>query len=193
MSSLRIVAWFFVTILIDGDYIIVSNHVCRDLVLYDVPEHNPFRELIPLTSRHPVLLQIIVANAALHMYNASQKSLILNATSSPLNHRSSAIQQQESFRDALVAKQRALRLLKTALANIASVDVDVTLAVVLLFIEFELIDSGRNGWKHHINGARTIIQIFCGSIISTQNAMSPLRTCLISHCLVYVTSLHSIP
>ena len=176
--------------------IIVASDVCRDLVLYDIPKHNPFRELIPLTHEHPVLLQIIIANSALHMSNASQKSLLLDTPAFPLRHStslmtsppssSSAIQQPDSYNDALAAKQRALYLLKSALTSIASADIDVTLAVVLLFVEFELIDSGRDNWRHHINGARTIIQTLCGSNISTQTTMSPLRSCLISNCLVYI-------
>lgn len=176
---------------------IVASDVCGDLVLYDIPKHNPFRELIPLTHQYPILLQIIIANSALHLSNACQKSLASDMTTSPLRHRtrllglrysgSSGTQQQESYHDALIAKQRALSLLKYALTSIASVDIDVTLAVVLLFIEFELIDSGRDNWRYHINGARTIIKTLCASNISTQTAMSPLRSCLISNCLVYVT------
>ena len=52
---------------------LVASDVCRNLVLYDTPHLNPFRELIPLTRQDPILLQIIVANSALHMFNASQK------------------------------------------------------------------------------------------------------------------------
>ena len=181
--------------------IIVATDVCRDLVLYDIPKHNLFRELIPLAHQHPALLQIIIANSALHMSNACQKSLVLDTTAFFLRHptsllgspcsSSSAIQQPESYNDALAAKQRALHLLKSALTSIASVDIDVILAVVLLFIEFELIDSGRDNWRYHLNGARTIIERLCGSNISTQIAMSPLRSCLISNCLVYVGQLDS--
>jgi hypothetical protein len=160
--------------------LLVASHVCKDLVLYDVPKHNPFRELIPLTHHHPVLLQIIIANSALHMSNASQKSLVLSTKC--------ATRQPESYQDALVAKQRALCLLNSALSSIASVNVDVTLAVVLLFIDFELLDTGQENWKHHINGARTIIETLCASSLSTQKEMSPLRSSLISNCLVYVDS-----
>lgn len=67
-----------------------------------------------------------------------------------------------------------------------SMDVDVTLAVVLLFIEFELIDSGRDNWRYHVDGARTMIETLCQPKISAQTTMSPLRSCLVSNCLVYV-------
>lgn len=199
MSYLRLLAQSLILINV---HITVASDVCRDLVLYDIPKHNPFRELIPLTHQYPVLLHVIIANSALHMSNACQKSLVLDTTAFPLHHgtsllgspcsSSSAIHQLGSYNDALAAKQRALYLLKSALTGIASVDIDVTLAVVLLFIEFELIDSGRDNWKHHINGARTIIETLCGLNMATQTAMSPLRSCLISNCLVYVGPLDSI-
>jgi hypothetical protein len=168
--------------------IVVASDVCRDLVLYDIPKHNPFRQLIPLAHQHPILLQIIIANSALHMSNACQKSFLLGSSSPDSS--SSVKQLPDSYNDALAAKQKALYLLQSALTSIASVDVDVTLAVVLLFIEFELIDSGRDNWRYHINGARTIIETLCGSNITTQTDMSPLRSCLISNCLVYVNSKH---
>lgn len=82
----------------------------------------------------------------------------------------------ETFHDALRAKQRALCLLKSALENMASVDVDVTLAVVLLLIRFELIDSGRGRWIFHINGARSIIEKMIAFGLETATALSPLRS-----------------
>jgi hypothetical protein len=172
----------------------VASEVCKDLVIYDVPKHNPFYDLIPLTKQHEILLHIIIANSALHMSNASQKLLISDTTAFPVQYcpntlgssSFSTIQRPKSYRDALVAKQRALHLLNSALNDMPPADIDVTLAVVLLFIEFELIDSGKDNWRWHINGARTIIDILCGSNKLAHTAMSSLRSCLISNCLVYV-------
>ncbi len=172
----------------------VANEVCKDLVIYDVPNHNPFYDLIPLTKQHEVLLHIIIANSALHMSNASQQLLISDTTAFPLKYcpnklgstslGSSTIQRPKLYQDALTAKQRALRLLNSALNDMASADIDVTLAAVLLFIEFELIDSGKDNWRSHINGARTLIDMLGGSNESARTTMSPLRSCLISNCLV---------
>ncbi len=177
---------------------VVASDVCRDLVLYDNPEHNVFRQLIPLTHEYLILLQVIIANSALHMSNAYQKSTALAGTSQPslvlpraelsrcTDSNSAAIQQLRSRKDSLAAKQRALRLLRAALDDIAAADIDVTLAVVLLLIECELIDSGRNNWTYHVSGARTLIEKLCPSGLSSQSALAPLRRCLISNCLVYV-------
>lgn len=176
----------------------VARDVCKDLVLYDTPSHNPRRQLVPLSQQHPVLLQIMIANSALHMSNTRQGSLFWNSRSSspssattPSSSSSlcpTSPSYEQSYYDALEAKQRALQLLKNDLPSLASVDVDVTLAVVLLFIEFELIDTGRDSWKHHVNGARIMIHALCQPTILKQTTMSPLRRCLISNCLVYVDS-----
>ena len=171
--------------------------VCRDLVLYDTPRHNLFRELVPLTYNHPVLLQTIIANSALHMSNTHQKSILLSGSTTPLTGSGSSRGQSrdstasassyfEAYHDALAAKQRALQLLQGGLARIASANVDVTLAVMLLLINLELIDTGRDNWRYHIRGTRTLIRTLCGPEGSMKKDMSPLRSCLISNCLMYV-------
>ena len=177
----------------------VASNVCKDFVVYDTPEHNPFRELIPMTHDHPLLLQIIIANSALHMSNTCQDPLSSPTTPSlspsqtgPLSSADSTrpvAQRLKSHNDALVAKQRALCLLRSTLTTIASANIEVTLAVVLLFIEFELIDCGRDSWRHHVHAARAIIKALFEHNTPRQGMMSPLRSCLVSHCLVYVHQL----
>ncbi|KAK9235252.1 fungal-specific transcription factor domain-containing protein [Lipomyces kononenkoae] len=175
-----------------------ASDVCRDLVLYDIPKHNPFRLLIPMAYQQPILLQTIIASSALHMSNACQRSsrsssiftMIASTQSSTSLLSSLSIgpcmtSRPETFHDALRAKQQALCLLKSALEDMASADVDVILAVVLLLIGFELIDSGRGSWIFHINGARIIIEKLIASAPATETALSPLRSWLVSNCLVY--------
>lgn len=182
-------------------YVSVATDLCRDLVLYDIPKHNPFRELIPMIHQHPLLQHIIVANSALHMSNACEKLLTLHQSGFPLSLEtdipdfsrpiSPSLKQTESYSSALAAKQKALVLLRSALSNPTSMDVDVILAAVLLFIELEILDSGRDNWRHHINGARTIIEKFCHPSMLTPASMTPLRCSLVSNCLVYASSLDS--
>lgn len=141
-------------------------------------------------------MRIIVANSALHMSNASQKLTFLDKVTSNNNYNvgtvisqdfgSSVIQRSRSYDDALVAKQSALHHLTHLISDIKLADIDVTLAAVLLFVEFELIDSGRENWKHHIAGARTVIKILNQSKTMVHATMSPLRSYLLSNCLVYV-------
>ncbi|ETS79711.1 hypothetical protein PFICI_09564 [Pestalotiopsis fici W106-1] len=164
------------------------------LVLYDIPNQNPFRELIPMIHQHPVLLHIIVANSALHMSNSSQGLLSANQNPLSASHtevmdsacwQSSQSDQAGSYYYALAAKQRALCLLRPALDNPLSMNNDVILAVVLLFIEFELLDSGRDDWKHHISGAKAIIEKLCLPSTFTPTVMTPLRRSLVSNFVVF--------
>lgn len=127
------------------------------------------------------------------MSNAGQDIMSFDATSvSPQSHWSEQCQnspdphQIKARQDALVAKYKALYFLQAVLTSKISLDIDVTLAVVTLFIEFELLESARDNWAHHINGARTIIKRTCGIELSMQMHMTPLRSFLVSNCLVYV-------
>lgn len=185
------------------NYAEVAINLSKDLVLYDFPDRNPFRDLIPLAQHYPVLLQIIIAISALHMSNTEQKSLVLPTTTSslrsephsptPCSASKSVSSRPKSYNDALIAKQCALRMLRIVLVNPrpTEVDVDVALGAVLLFIQFQLVDSGRDHWRQHIDGARTIMQTYFGSNIATRSQASPLRRCLAANCLVYVNHLNS--
>jgi hypothetical protein len=174
----------------------VASDVCKDLILYDSPKENQFRELIPLAHNYPMLLEIIVATSAMRMSHASQKSAWSHAATGLICHSTNPTASQHQYSGAypqarshaLVAKFKALKLLQSALSGEVTIDLDVVLAVVLLFVEFELLDSGRDNWIHHIDGARKIIEKLCGSNVVTARSMSPLRRCLVSNCLMYMDS-----
>lgn len=150
-----------------------------------------------MTQNNPILLYIIIANSALRMSNVYDKPPALSAATSVSSDQVSpsdspsrtptSPRPAKPYGDALAAKYKALSLLQGALINPGSVDTDVTLATVLLFIECELMESGRDNWACHISGARAIIERLCGPEVWTETSMSPLRRCLISNCLVYVS------
>jgi hypothetical protein len=175
---------------------LVASDVCKDLILYDTPNKNHFRELIPLAHDYPVLLQIIIAISAIRMSHTRQKIArphgttgLLHQSETPTTPQSQdCVAHSQTRSDALAAKFKALNFLQSALSNEAPMDLDVTLAVVLLFVEFELLDSGRDDWIHHIDGARKIIEKLCGLKVFSVGTISPLRRCLISNCLMYVDS-----
>lgn len=147
-----------------------------------------------MTQVHPMLLHVIVANAALHMSNAHhvaaavERSTLYSGAEKnallPIQSRWSVFRNAAIYGDALAAKQRALYSLRHALMDRDAMHTDVTLATVLLLTEFELLDSGRDTWRHHINGAREIISALWKPELSGQTLMSPLRNCLISTCLM---------
>jgi hypothetical protein len=149
-------------------------------VLYDNAKDNSFRALIPMTQHFPVLLQIMVANSALRMANAYHSSLTQDLTQDSTS--ASSLIHLKFYRDALTAKQYAFQMLRGTLENINKANIDAMLAVVLLFTEYELIDSGRDSWKHHINGAKAIIQKLCK--LDSSIPLSKLRSFLISNLLV---------
>ncbi|PLN81282.1 fungal-specific transcription factor domain-domain-containing protein [Aspergillus taichungensis] len=115
-----------------------SNFV-KELVIYDVPDQNPVRQLLRYSREYPVLLQVIVATSAHHLYNISPS-------------------QTSVLRDALSSKGKALELLTAALGNIGRFDVNIMLAVVMLLIYFEWIQSGKNTWRIHLEGAKSLIR-----------------------------------
>lgn len=147
-----------------------------------------------MTRQHPVLLHIIIANSALRMSNSCQKASIADTETFAIKKcratrempRSSPA--STSYKHALAAKQLALHMLQSAINGVSSNYLDATLAVILLFIDFELIDTGHDNWTYHIGGAKELIKTIFGSNRLAKAPMSPLRRFLISNCLVYVLS-----
>lgn len=61
--------------------------------------------------------------------------------------------------DALVAKQKALQMMPSALESIDTIGGHVILAAALFLVNTELIESGRNGWQPHLEGTRKIMSL----------------------------------
>jgi len=68
-----------------------------------------------------------------------------------------------------MAKQNALQLLSYSLADMRSTNFDIILASILLFINFELIESGKDSGRIHVEGAKSLI----GCIISSSSTSGP--------------------
>ena len=169
-----------------------ASQLCADMVVYDMPEQNPMRDLIPAISDHPVLLQVILANAALHVFNISRDTPDLSAYQQQkkrcLTEYYAAVSRyggpiSSSYRDALVAKQQALSLLARNVAIVNKSNIDLVLATILLFVNYDLIESGKDKWKVHMEGARKLIDRM-GTPAYRPHAMSRLRLCLLSDFLV---------
>ncbi|EJP68284.1 acriflavine sensitivity control protein acr-2 [Beauveria bassiana ARSEF 2860] len=157
-----------------------TNRVCKDLVSHDVPSENPFRSLLPLTKAHPLLQYIIVAASAAHMSNLMKAPLPTmkeNRMIASSRHDAS----QQALQHALVAKHKALLLMRDAVENIDVIGGDVALAAALFFVNVELIESGKHGWKAHLEGAGRIMSLLEPSA-STDNT---LRNYMLSDCFIY--------
>ncbi|EFR03821.1 acriflavine sensitivity control protein acr-2 [Nannizzia gypsea CBS 118893] len=153
-----------------------TDQMCRDLVTYDVPRHNPYRDIVPLIRDHELLLHVIVANSAIHISNMLSKG----------PSRFNGVPGQYPHRDALVAKQKTLQLLNQSMDNIDAVDPEVVLTAILLSINYELVSSGKDDWKVHVEGAQKLIDYFgLPKRTDLSSAMSALRDHVVSDCLIY--------
>ncbi|PKK49923.1 hypothetical protein CI102_8713 [Trichoderma harzianum] len=156
-----------------------TTRVCKDLVSNDGPECNPFRSLIPLTRAHPLLQHIIVAASAAHMSNLIRMGLPYpDGGFIPANRDAASTR---ALNDALVSKHTALKLMSTAIQNLDTINADVVLAASLFFINVELIESGKHGWRAHLEGAAKIMSF----LQLTKAWDSSLRDYLLSDCFIY--------
>ncbi|KAL1593399.1 hypothetical protein SLS60_011007 [Paraconiothyrium brasiliense] len=170
------------------------TQICMDMVIYDGgPGHNPFRDLVPATIAYPTLLHIILAGSAQHVFNISQDP-ITPSTYQPDKRPCLVLYYQSvsrfggpmktSYADALLAKQQALSLMAKSVASLTPANADVILATILMFINYDLIESGRDKWRIHVEGARKIIERL-DTPPYLQQPMSKLRLAVLSDFLVF--------
>jgi len=153
---------------------LVATAVCQDLVSVDQHDRNPFRTLVPLSGKFDFLEAIIVATGAMHMaslhgsrqtYQPSRTELI----------------------DALVAKDKAIRLLRTTISDLMSRPENqaMVLAATVFLINVDLIDSGKGGWQAHIEAATALMS----SVHQLAQMMDPSLVTLVdaiaADCLTY--------
>lgn len=163
----------------------VCSRLCQDLVTYDIPSHNPYRNLVAMTKEHPFLLQVIIANSAIHISNLHSHRPPIHSVMNEMSFAPpDAVISTRFKRDALMAEQLALQRLRQALASIDRTGQDVVLTGILLFINFELMSSGKDGWKVHVDGARRIIDDFDFSLVSPSAETTMLHDYVVSDCLM---------
>ncbi|KAF2201596.1 hypothetical protein GQ43DRAFT_371055 [Delitschia confertaspora ATCC 74209] len=170
--------------------------LCGDIVINDDPGQNPMRDLVPATSMYPLLRHVMVANSAFHVHNLSRQLVIQSRYQERQTTPITPYYQtgfdgpfQSSYRDALLSKQAGLSLLSQSVEVVNQWNFDIILAAVILFINYDLIESGKDSWKVHFQGARKLISLLGdarGLGIQTQHLpMSKLRTCLLADSIVF--------
>lgn len=150
-----------------------ANSVCRDLVAVD--HQNPFRIMIPLISRFDYLHEIVVATSAMHLVAL---------------HRFQGRSAPTQLVDALVAKGKAIRLLREAVSSATPTSQAMVLAAIVFFVNLDLIDSGRGAWKKHIEAAEILISSLhhghtSGSGPQLEASIAPLADAIAADCLTY--------
>jgi hypothetical protein len=119
--------------------------------------------------------RIVIANSALHFANATKLDrLALDEQQGPT---------LRAYKDALVAKHNALLLLSEALGNRHSMNSDFVLASIMLFIEFELLDSSTKEWRFHVEGARQLMVYLQQNGQPASSTLGNLRNCLVYNCV----------
>lgn len=151
------------------------------MVLYDVPHKNPYRRLIPLVCKSPVLRSAMSAVAACHyMHSYHQKSF--NKTfEQRLGARRSSSKAHEVFSKSpdptirtiyeqfLMFKHRTLYLLGQSLADPKEKNDETTIASILLLITLDMVESGQGDWKVHVDGAIGLIKNRLGQVAGNLN------------------------
>ncbi|KAF2492503.1 hypothetical protein BU16DRAFT_424686, partial [Lophium mytilinum] len=150
-----------------------ASHVAQDMVIYDLPEQNTFHSLLKYIGSYPMLRNMVIATSAYLLSNRFTPDT-----------RPSTL-----YNDALTAKHRAIGMLRPALQNIDTMDPNIVLASITLFILFELIDSGKNSWRIHVEGAKMLL-LHYNSQQSYESVSTPLMSDaanagLISECIVF--------
>ena len=168
-----------------------GRNVCKDLVIEDIPDRNPFRKLLSLADEHLVLRYIIIGTAALHFANSSAllEPSTLNVQSNPSNGGSQTQiirtgTSLQAYKDALSAKQEALGLLANTIADTGRKDDEVILASMMLFVKFELLDCSMNDWRFHTQGAKQLMAYLSENRRPELSSLSELRDSLMSNCIV---------
>ena len=170
-----------------------ATQLCEVMVVYDMPGQNPIRDIIPATSAYPLLLQILIANSAFHVFNISNNPMDHSSYQSEQNPTVMAYYQavsrfggplKSAYKDALVAKQKALELLAQHIASVNETNIDLILVTILMFVNYALVESGRDKWKVHMDGALNLIKRL-GEPPYLQRPMSRLRQTILSDFLVF--------
>lgn len=151
----------------------VATTVCRDLVSIDQDSQNPFRIMLPLINRFDYLQAIVIATSAMHL-----------ATLHRIRGRPST---GTELVDALSAKGLAIRLLRNAVDSVTPSNRAPLLAAIVFFVNLDLIDSGKGGWKAHVQAARSLISSIYqpDSAKQIDTTLAPLADAIAADCLTY--------
>ncbi|OBT72123.1 hypothetical protein VF21_09168 [Pseudogymnoascus sp. 05NY08] len=158
-----------------------ANILCVQAVLYDISGNNPFRGLMAMIRSSPLILNCILATSASHATNYLYPSFFLSDTNSPLAVpcSSTGIQPvpKPSFYYALLYKQRVLTQLRKDIQDPAGLHGDLVIAPIALLVWIEMIESGKDTWRIHLNGLKRLTEMrdegIANEIGGSRDASSP--------------------
>lgn len=138
-------------------------------MLYDFEPANPFKEFIRLIPSCPGLRHAVISVAALHqafriasaLCNEKKITCPSNPNEAQISQRDEQVQhlhQLPAYYDALSHKQQTLSFLRSEAYVGCFSKPDGVIASMILSIWFELMDSGRDTWRYHLQGLRVVMQ-----------------------------------
>lgn len=157
----------------------------KSYVIYDDPIRNPFRQSVSYTAEHGAFREIVIANSAMHAFrklyasntgSQDRQTPVPNVrpAQSPLHYPIT-----NPYQDALIAKQRAIRLLAQGIDQ-GTLNTDVVFGCVLLFVTLSFLHADQNEVQVHQRGLREVLKnpsitpftkdkalrIFCNSFLT---------------------------
>lgn len=148
----------------------VATEVCRDLVSHDQDARNPFRIMIPLIQEVEYLQAIVIATSALHI---------------SVRHRNRGQPVNQELVDALSAKDKAIRLLHSAIDRATPASQTTILTAIVFFVNLDLIESGKGVWDTHIKAAEILISSLHRPGEHVSSPLTPLADAIAADCLTY--------
>ncbi|KAK4154431.1 fungal-specific transcription factor domain-containing protein [Chaetomidium leptoderma] len=147
-----------------------ATAVCQDLVSFDQHDRNPFRAIIPLAGTFDFLEAIIVATGAMHL------TALHGYQDQP---------GRPELVDALVAKDKAIGLLRAAVDRVTPATQAMVLAATVFLINLDLIDSGKGGWQVHIEAASTLMSSLHDPAHELDQSLMTCVDAIAADCLTY--------
>ncbi|KAL5364715.1 fungal-specific transcription factor domain-containing protein [Aspergillus floccosus] len=127
-------------------------HIAKLYILYD-SESNPFRSLLAHAMDDSTLRKCIIAVAARHFANTGR------SFDQPDDALSVSPRFVNANLDALHFKSQAIKALSFSLSHSEPLQKDSIMASILLLIFLDLLESGIEGWKYHLNGAERLVNL----------------------------------
>lgn len=129
----------------------------------------------------PLILNCILATSASHATNYLYPSSFLSDTNSPLAVpcSSTGIQPvpKPSLYYALLYKQRVLTQLRKDIQDPSGLHGDLLIAPIALLVWIEMIESGKDTWRIHLNGLKKLTEMrdegIANKIGGSRDASSP--------------------
>lgn len=132
--------------------------ITKLFILYD-SESNPFRSLLTYAMDNSTLRKCIIAVAARHFANTGQS---FDQTDDALSPRF-----VNANLDALHFKKQTINSLLLSLCNPKPSQNDAIMSTILLLIFLDLLESGIEGWKYHLHGAKGLVNLSCSLLEPT--------------------------